>query len=299
MAMNLLNPIQLLRGTNAAINAAQGKEGTLYYNNMYRTLDMKGSDALYHGVRTFDTPSDSPAIFVDAENGDDSNSGIDVESPVKTIDKAFWLCNLRNSIVRPSIMVRPGSYESSITKLPDCYINGDSKDTVTIQFDSIVAPYGKALYFSKAHIQINGLHDDVSIIGYNSYVYFDDCYIKINADSNGVLCSYDSSYMFISNCMIDTQNLTVASVFKTICCSALVINGTNNIVGNTNVTAGTAAVYSNSIISIYGNAVGYSGTITGRKYTVNSGGVIETSGIGANAFPGTIDGVLTNGGAYY
>lgn len=32
MAMNLLNPIQLLRGTSAAIAAAQGKEGTLYYD---------------------------------------------------------------------------------------------------------------------------------------------------------------------------------------------------------------------------------------------------------------------------
>lgn len=35
MAMNLLNPIQLLRGTSAAIAAAQGKEGTLYMEVMY------------------------------------------------------------------------------------------------------------------------------------------------------------------------------------------------------------------------------------------------------------------------
>lgn len=35
MAMNLLNPIQLLRGTSAAIDAAHGKEGTLYMEVMY------------------------------------------------------------------------------------------------------------------------------------------------------------------------------------------------------------------------------------------------------------------------
>ena len=49
---------------------------------------------------------------------------------------------------------------------------------------------------------------------------------------------------------------------------------------------------------IYLTVSTFSGTVTGTRYKAVSGGVIDTSGGGANYFPGTIAGTVTAGGIY-
>ena len=54
MAMNLLNPIQLLRGSSGAIAATSGEEGTLYYDSSRGTLCIRRKDGgLYDLVRSW------------------------------------------------------------------------------------------------------------------------------------------------------------------------------------------------------------------------------------------------------
>lgn len=49
---------------------------------------------------------------------------------------------------------------------------------------------------------------------------------------------------------------------------------------------------------VFGGGVGMSGTASGKRYQIQLNATIDTSGGGANFFPGTIAGVVTTGGQY-
>ena len=75
------------------------------------------------------------------------------------------------------------------------------------------------------------------------------------------------------------------------------IDNSLEIVGNP--TLGYTAVgYNASIIAIQSSA-SVSGTVLGRKYSLANNSIIDSGGRGEGIIPGTIDGTITKGGAYY
>lgn len=300
MAMNLLNPVQLLRGTSAAIAAAQGKEGTLYYDKSRGVLITKNTAAFDTHVRVFDDTSVSQSIYVDAVNGSDDNSGFSDTEPVKTIDKAFWLCLVRTGVQKPTIRLAAGTYSTDIVDFPDCTIVGSGIDATIIDVPYVKKQSG-ILHVSDCEIRSNGVDSDNSSITVYGVNFWTDN-VRLNILSNCAKGIYvgDSSYGYMHNSIVNANNLTIgSSLIDTNFCSCLHIS-TLKLDGNITVNSAVISSGGNCYVKIVtGTKITATGTVTGSRYLAYSGGIIDSGGSGANAIPGTEAGSVESGGAYY
>ena len=299
MAMKLLNPIQLLRGTSAAIAAAQGKEGTLYYNTDRGILAARHATGLNTCVRTFDDSYSQPAIFVDAINGDDNNSGFDADKPVKTLSKAFWLCVARRSFMFPAIYLNTGTYyiEEIAKNLHSSVFIKGAQDGVVIQCPDITLDFCD-ISMSDVSLVVNG-----SFRGTRAWCNFSNC--TITSTSVGsydcVLIADHMSSFGLTNTTVDGSNIERASAVQSVIGSFLHFGQTGgNIIRNVNATKSVCLCTNAAIINI-GAAVKDGGNVTGRRYAVDQGGIILSHAFGANALPGSEAGAANTetGGAYY
>ena len=299
MAMNLLNPIQLLCGSSGAIAAAQGKEGTLYYDTQRGNLITRGATAVHTFPRVVSEDNVQPTIYVDAANGDDNNSGFSAEEPVKTLDKALWLCNTRIGLYPTIIQLADGTYAINEDVFPDCIIQGSSRENTIIN----VSYFGKLYGYIELYdctIRCSSAYYDVIFFTYGTNSNLRNVKIEALSDCATVFYCGDSGYANLDNCEIYGNNITVTeAVLYCNFCSAI---NTNNIdlSGSFNVTGSvvTAGGNSNFIIN-QGTHITNSGQVTGKRYYAYGGSVIDTGGAGANVIPGTLDGYTINGGGYY
>lgn len=300
MAMNLSNPIQLLRGTTAAIAAAQGKEGTLYYDKSRGVLMTKNTAAFDTHVRVFDNTSVSQSIYVNAVNGSDDNSGFSDTEPVKTIDKAFWLCLVRTGVQKPTIRLAAGTYSTDIVDFPDCIIVGSGIDATIIDVPYVKKQSG-VLHVSDCEIRSNGVdpsNASITVFGVNFWT--DN--VRLNILSNCTTGIYfgDSSYGYMHNSIIRANNLTIGDNLISVHFGSCLLISTLELDGN--ITVNKAVVFSsgNSYVHITtGTKITATGTVTGSRYAIYDGAIIYSGGSGPNAIPGTKAGSVDSGGAYY
>ena len=298
MAMNLRNPIQLLRGTGRDIASQTGKEGALYFDTETGTLLVHNGSELNILTRVFNDPILSPTIYVDAENGDDSNYGFSESAPVKTFDRALVLTNVVNSVFISNIKLAAGTYITEVKEVPNCIIMGDSMDTTFINM-----PYFKneSKYVSVNNVTITASSVDNNTIAFSSYegtLHFINTRLRASGDVNAILYGGDNSYVYISHVELDMTNVNGRSLIYSNFSSAINLYDLH-IRGNVTVDY-TVFALGNSYIFIDPNGpIVNHGTVTGSRYRAAYGSVIATDGQGATAIPGTSDGTVAGNGYYY
>lgn len=299
MAMNLRNPIQLLRGTSAAIAAAQGKEGTLYYDTARNLLATSNGASLNYQVCVYNSVTNTPNIYVDSTNGDDNNSGFSSESPVKTLDKAIWLCKTLNSLVVPNIYMAKGEYTIGAYELPSCTLSGTGENS-----DSIIVYCSQ--FYTRNYIQVSNITVDIEVSDesksafyvVNGFLYMDNCKSNILANCSSVFDARANSYVFVSNTEINTNNIKCGTVIFADFVSAININYPSSFTGGASST--TAFAYAaNSSTMDFDASLTFSGSYTGKRYLAVTGAIIFSHNSGANYLPGDAAGTTSYGGAYY
>ena len=83
--------------------------------------------------------------------------------------------------------------------------------------------------------------------------------------------------------------------------SAIQLTGNITFIGPATAPMGNIVIFTNSIIDIRDDyaVISNQGTITGPRYWANVGSIISSHNKGAYVFPGTSDGILQTGAAYY
>jgi len=299
MASNLLNPIQLLRGTSAAIAAAQGKEGTLYYDMQRGNLIARGVTDVHTFPRVVSEDNVQPTIYVDAASGDDNNSGFTAEEPVKTLNKAFWLCNIRVGLLPTIISLADGTYATSVADFPDCIIHGHSKENTIINIPHFSKSHGYIQIYN-CTLSCSSSFEGSVFYTYNTNIALDTVCIRALSDCDIVFYCGDSGYSYLYNCELYGDNIAVSNAIL-YCNFSSSINTTNILFsGSFNVSGSVVVAGGNSYFLINkGTAISNNGQLTGKRYTAYSGGIISSGGTGTNAIPGTEDGSVGTGGAYY
>ena len=299
MASNLLNPIQLLRGTSAAIAAAQGKEGTLYYDIDRDVLVMRSSSRSNTCVRALSDPYGHPPIWVDAVNGDDNNSGFTEEKPIKTLAKAFELCVVRTSFEVPVIKLKTGTYQLANTDntLQSSVIIQGIEDNAIVEFPEVTIEFCN-ISFENIYIIIDGTFRAVKAL-----CDFTNCTItstSVGTYNCVLLADHMSSFGFTGT-TIDGSNIERESAISSVIGSSIHFGQTGgNIIRNVNATKAVCACTNAAIINL-GAAVGNGGNVIGKRYSVDQGGIILSHALGANALPGSEAGSANSetGGTYY
>ena len=296
MASNLLNPIQLLRGTSAAIAAAQGKEGTLYYDTDRDVLVTRGASSTNIVVRSYEENAKSPTIYVDAVNGNDNNSGFTEDSPLKTFEHAMFLTTVRYGIRRPNIKLYPGDYYYdnatgvSFDRSIDIQAIGDTKPNLYMNATSVYVAYPS---FSGINIHLLGR---LSI--HNSYVRVSksNIYVDYTESVGGVLYCSRNSVLETDTIIIDGTNKNTYMLMRADFNSAIILSNATI----QNVNAQGSVVWSERGSIIYTSTdITDGGNVTGKRYTIGAGGTISVGGRGENAIPGTIAGTKVSIDTYY
>lgn len=301
MAMNLRNPIQLLRGLPSQIRDSNAAEGTLYYDRAHGALVTKSASGFKYSPVLADTMGTGMLIYVDANAGNDDNDGLSKESAVRTLDKAFWIASLVLNSYFPTIQLAAGTYSTNSRTWPDCFVFGEDKDTTIINC--------KALQILSHHIELGhvtlNISDSVAgcnLVGYQSNVVIKNSKIISNEDAAFFIYVGDSGYMFMENVELDISNRTFSTgILCAALSSAIQLTGNITFIGPATAQSGTIVVYTNSIVDIRDDyaVISNQGTITGYRYWANVGSIISSHNKGAYVFPGTIDGILQAGAAYY
>lgn len=296
MAMNLLNPIQLLRGTSAAIAAAQGKEGTLYYDTDRNILVTKGTASTNLSIRSYEDNSTSPTIYVDAVNGNDNNSGFTEDSPLKTFERAIFLTTVRYGIRRPNIMLYPGDYYYNnnesvcFDRSVDIRAIGDTKPNLYMNITSVYASYPS---FSGLNIHFLGC---LSIHGSYVRVTNSNIYVDYTETIGGALYCSRSGVLECENVVIDGTNKNTYILLRADFNSAIILS--NATIQNVNAQGSVVWSERGSIIHT-STDITDGGNVTGKRYTIEAGGTISVGGRGENAIPGTIAGTKASIDTYY
>ena len=301
MAMNLRNPIQLLRGLPSQIRDSNAAEGTLYYDRTHGALVTKSASGFKYSPVLADTIGTGMLIYVDANAGNDDNDGLSNESAVRTLDKAFWIASLVLNSYFPTIQLAAGTYSMNSRTWPDCFVFGEDKDTTIINC--------KALQIISHHIELGGvtlnISDSVSacnLVGYQSNVVITNSKIISNEDTSFFIYIGDSGYMFMENVELDISNRTFSTgILCAALSSAIQLAGNITFIGPATALVGNITLFTNSIINIRDDyaVISNQGTITGPRYLANLGSILFAHNKGAYVFPGTSDGILQTGAAYY
>ena len=293
MAMNLHNPIQLLRGTTKAIDAANSAVGTQFYDTGRGILRVKRSDEGFDDMsRAWGSVSNRPDIYVDANNGSDDNAGFDESSPVQTIDKALYLSTLVNSCRVPSIHLAPGTYDTDLVFFAPCIIQGSDKNTCIINIP-FVETFNIYVFINNCTVNVQSINDASNAISvYGGCFKLQDCII--GASQNGTAFAYagDNGYFYISDCDINFDNRVYNQLLSTNYSSAALIRNLT-IHGSVTVDTAVCSCNGNSFFGISNFTT--DGTVTGRRYYIYNNSSISVAGAGEHAIPGTIDGTVDSG----
>lgn len=147
-----------------------------------------------------------------------------------------------------------------------------------------------------AHVSFASMNIDISkpIICQGAFIVYDEVTVKFTASAyqNAPIQSYWSGVVFINSATIDGNDKTIDRLFLADGNSSIVFTS-NNIVKN--VTCNTAVMTNINNSYIYmTSAIQNGGNVIGSRYRLQNGAVMNTSGIGPNAIPGTQDGTVDN-----
>lgn len=295
MAMNLRNPIQLLRGTGKAIESASSNDGTMFYDTEKGIFRVKRADGgFYDSVRAWEDVISVPTIYVDSVNGSDDNAGFSQSSPIKSIDKAVYFLMLMNSSVVPTIYLEPGTYTTSVSAFPKCNIQGSDKNSCIINIDKLE---GRDSFFSISDCTLN-FHSagtgNACVTAYGGYYMIRNCVINTSETAKNLIYAGDSSYVFISNLDVYFDGYSYTHILISNYSSATVVK--NVVIHGTVTVESTVRCGMNASFDIQSFTT--DGSVTGSRYSVAASGIINVSGAGENAIPGTTAGTVSDGGLY-
>lgn len=252
-------------------------------------------------------------IYYVATTGSDSNDGLTVGTPFLTIQKAIDTVQQKLDLSGYSVTVQiaDGTYNGSIvisgpltgannagfplsivgnlSTPANVIINNGSGDAIQVRQGAVVTLAGGYTLTATGNGVIAAALSQVYITG---AVIFGACSSTHMYAVDGGHIEDNSAYSITGNSanhMLATQNGSIRNASKTI-------------------TIATARAFSTAFAnatltgSIQANALSFTGagvaTTTGSRYVAQLNGAINTSGGGANYFPGNVAGSLTSGGQY-
>lgn len=243
-----------------------------------------------------------------APGGSNANSGLSAGAPLQTIAAAVAKCyQIDSNGFNVAIQLADGTY--AISGVPinitrpivggarlDILGNPAAPQNVIVQgsYPTAMAATGANVALRHMRLESNGsgslIHADSKATVFIDNLIFTDAarfHIEIsNGASLTVLGDYAingsaSVHIYIgSNGVVDGPNRTMT------------LNGTLSF-GSRFVGAATGGVY-----SMFNATWNVAGTVTGKRYEASLNGVINTSGKGANHFPGDVAGTTATGGQY-
>lgn len=239
-------------------------------------------------------PEVAQVIYINGNSGDDANDG-SVNKPLKTIYEALKRLRKYVPFTHAQLILQEGNFAGLEVDFEKDYksliITG--QNSVTIEWIIAVRPGVLQL----ENISITGVNQWNQCITSNTGVVLNLLNVTITApqDSWAIVSSDNGLVNIMGYCNIVCNNSAgaIAAVRHGLVMAydaTITINGT--------VSVSSVAAWSVSVIEI-GNSTTITGIVTGPRYQVTTNSVINTSGGGANRFPGTINGTTDSGGIYY
>jgi hypothetical protein len=288
-----------LRGANAANNTS------LWYVDAngacnFTTLRWSGS--------TMRQPIPQTTFYVNASTGNDSNNGLSSGTAWQTIGHAYSAIVTAYDFTNQAVTIQcadSASYASFVIGQPwtgggaitiqgntgtpaNCVITGTSADAIGC---SAVLP---------ANLTIKGFKVTTSTSGCGINHYGSGGILIANMEF-GVIAN--AAVQVAQNCFIGAVGNTfkisggMAQFFNALHGGFIQYDSvTTTITGTPAFTSAFAQVANTGKIEAVSNT--FSGSATGTRYSANTNGVINTSGGGANYFPGNAVGTTVNGGIY-
>lgn len=297
MTMKLLNPIQLLRGTSADIAAAQGKEGTLYYDTDRGTLQVRGYDKLYAMPRLQENILESFVIHVNASAGSDSNSGYTQDKPLRTLNRALEIVQGICGIRRPVIRMYAGDYtwddsnpgiDTSVA-----FIGAESGVILNVSSLSVFSAY---ISFTNITILLSK-----NIQALQASLGFTKCTITgdYSTTTGSLIVSTRCSYIYISGTTIENNNKQCFYCVLADHSSCVIFSEDNgsNTIRNISTSGATIGIGNNSAVYVQ-NTIVNGGNVVGRRYFIDSMSIINVVGRGENDIPGDSSGVVQESSVY-
>jgi hypothetical protein len=239
-------------------------------------------------------------------DGNDSNDGL-TDSPsgaFRTIQKSIDVASaLDSSIYNVYIIIGDGTYVENTVTLKNMAgtglisIRGSTTTPTSVVIDAgflKTTPGTTYVLGYYSNIKSAGFHNTAissrngAFIQFRDIAFGDGFINHIYADRASIVECAGGNYSIVGGAS-NSHITCIDSGIVYIVSKVIPITGT--------VTFGTFASSKRGGILNLQNAI-YSGSVTGQRYSVDSNGVIDTSGGGANFLPGSVAGTATTGGQY-
>jgi len=252
--------------------------------------------------------------YVDGANGDDSHSGLSMATAFKTAQAAIdyvssFVCP---GTVRIHLNGAVGPMRIETPSIANLELAGSGVDLCTVNALSLSANGGRG-------ITVSGSSTRVVIHGFSINSYYEcvaaqagavvsgwNATVRMATSGYSAIAAYSGAKITLTGDIKYSAASASTGVLLTSAGGGLIECGYNDGVTVSNVvfTAIGAPVVASFASASKGGQVqflpaqcSFAGAVTGQRYFVGSGGVIDTSGSGAAYLPGTLSGVNSNG--YY
>lgn len=248
-------------------------------------------------------------IYVDGTNGNDSNHGVSADKPVKTLQKAV---DIRRTIAT-DMFVRinfktAGTYTFDSSQWPDKTIFVGATDNRADTVVQIASCVPRDIYFEARNLTIE--FTGSTVVSTSRVVceplrcglYLINVTVKDSTTFSNPYTLFriaDNSLFFTENFIVVSQR-SYGSLFILDYCSNFAPSATSfalQITGT--VTDAVFNVLGGSYCRLPETGISNAGTLTGPRYHVAAGGVIDSVGLGEYAIPGTQPGVVADAASFY
>lgn len=315
MAMNLLNPIQYLRGTKATIAQRVGKMGEMNYaydvHELYAHDGVTPGGWLIGGGTPWWKETGEYNIYM-STTGSDDNDGLTPETAVASLAKAIQLTSIfvYGSCI-PVINIAAGTYDIGYMRIGDLgrslqyiVIKGENRDTTIIQGMIEIAGIVATIH----NISIAPRADQLSLLSgitpafthvsscgvctYNNVAVISPAIGAEDTTSYSLFCCDTNSFAIVTgeSKIVGASNYTIVITVNT--CSSFALTGNLNLSGIC-ARVLNLTTFGNFYFSANPN---FTGSITGSKYYIGHFGLMDLQGRGANSIPATNDGILDDYG---
>lgn len=244
-------------------------------------------------------------------SGDDTRGGTSTSTAIRTIQQALNLAYFAYDVGIYSVKIHlaPGTYGPFVAvgnNFGKIYIVGDVNNPSNYVIDGTPSSPAAAACFNSAVITLEGVKITSA---YNAGVYASNnglVYLKkvefgscasshISADNSGrvevlIIDSYTNRYPYLITGPAP-MHLFAAS-------QAFIQAPYSNVTVSNSPAFGTSFAYAAPFGKIDVGGSVYGGTATGKRYTIDSLGYIETNGGGSSFFPGNVAGTVATLGLY-
>lgn len=311
MAMNLLNPIQYLRGTKATIAQRTGKMGEMNYaydvHELYAHDGVTPGGWLIGGGIPWWKETGEYNIYM-STTGSDDNDGLTPETAVASLAKAIQLTSrfVYGSCI-PVINIAAGTYDIGYMRIGELcrsrqyiVIKGENRDTTIIQ--GMIESAGIVAVIH--NISIAPRIDQLSLLSgitpafthvascgvctYNNVAVISPAIGAEDTTSYSLFCCDTNSFARITgeSKIVGSSNYTDVIAART--CSSLALTGNLNLSG---VCARVLNISYFGYFYFFANP-SFTGSITGSKYWVGNFGLLNLGGRGDNVIPASSAGKI-------